>query len=223
MSGLRAPDATVAKLKKQHGDIEICTVKLPRSGAAVEFIAKRPDVNDWEMSEAAQAAGGPDAANIQLLGACIVYPDRGAVLDQLREQPVAVAQWVEDWAAPFLGGGATMTTVAVPEDDEDTAALQAEHGPLMRTSISYPRSGGRVTVFTWRRPVFDDWETAQSVGRPGAGSAVNQKALLAVAVDPSRAEILAGIRRYPIAVAAWVTAELLPFFGHGAKITSRAL
>lgn len=221
---MQVPDATLEKLKKAHGRVFMDVVELPRGLGTVEFVRKAPRMPDWLMTEAASAAGA-EAANNQMLGAVVLFPERSAILEALRPYPVAVAEWFEQQIGPTFGAGARVENDQVPGDDEATAALRAEHGDLMRASITLP--GADPIPFTWRAPVHGDWEASAGAGQ--GNSSADLKALMSVVVDPdptdkaATAALANQLKPLPIAVGTWVRLFLMGFFGQGSRITSTEL
>ena len=198
---------TLTSLKEKHGPLRLHTINLP-GGAEAEFVWRRPTLTDWEVRESVGGSGGLEAGNRQFIAACIVHPERAGVMDLLRKFPIVIEQWVED-AAVYLGSGVSVETV----DDPDDATRR-------RSTLTFAKVTGREPfTFSWRQPVHDDWESSVAQARAGTSSA-HVAALLAFAVEPGRAELIAALQPYPIAVAWWINRTLLPFFGQGAAMTS---
>ena len=213
------PKATIDGLRKKHGRIFASTIRLP-SGNELGFAWRLPEMADWTISEEANRGSGggisgAEAANRQIMAAVIVHPARAGIMDALRPYPLAINQWFSNHAAPYYGFNATIETVAVPEDDEHTKQLQAEHGPLKQTTIKMPAlAGGDEVSFYWRTPRHEDWE---NVGQVGTASD-DLKSLVSLAVEPERKVLAKALNRYPMAVQAFVQQQVLPFFGHGAAV-----
>lgn len=97
---------------------------------------------------------------------------------------------------------------------EELDALKAKHGALYRGSVKVtPPDGDEFeVVFLFRRPRHKDSELMAQKSRTNPAAA-NRNLLSGVIVHPSGAEVLQRLHDAPIALAAFVDGELVPFLG----------
>ena len=90
---------------------------------------------------------------------------------------------------------------------------------------SLPRqAGGGTATIVWREPTYDDWDAAQAADARAVEDvmAANRHLAEALIVWPA-AQHVEQLCELPNALNRWMADEILPFFGAGAKIKSRAL
>lgn len=111
--------------------------------------------------------------------------------------------------------------------DIDQAALDGlreRHGTLYRGEIRITNEAGdeAAVVFLFRRPVHRDAEALAARARQNPTQA-NRNLLSGVIVHPTGAGVLAQLRDAPVALAAFVENELLPFLGAKNEVSSAAI
>lgn len=99
-----SPEA-LKSLKEQHGRVWLGRITCSGRGGDLDevFLYREPRHGEADLMLNARK---PVQAVRNLLAACILAPDRGAVLDRLRGYPMAVNRFVEDELMPFFGHGA---------------------------------------------------------------------------------------------------------------------
>ena len=110
---------------------------------------------------------------------------------------------------------------------DKTAELKKEHtGKKLRSSrIKLPKqAGGDTITIVWREPTYDDWDAAQAADQRAVEDvmAANRHLAESLIVWPGPREV-SDFCELPNALNRWMADEILPFFGAGAKITSREL
>ena len=100
-------------------------------------------------------------------------------------------------------------------------ALRERHGTIYRGEIRVPQAAGSEerVVFLFRRPVHRDSEALLARARQSPATA-NRNLLAGVILYPAPASVVDRLRDAPIALAAFVEAELLPFLGSAAEVAS---
>ena len=111
--------------------------------------------------------------------------------------------------------------------DEKVVELKREHGgeKLTASDVKLPRqAGGGTATIVWREPTYDDWDAAQAADARAVEDvmAANRHLAEALIVWPA-AQHVEQLCELPNALNRWMADEILPFFGAGAKIKSRAL
>lgn len=111
--------------------------------------------------------------------------------------------------------------------DLDQAALNGlreRHGTLYRGEIRVTTETGEeeCIVFLFRRPVHKDSEAMAARARLNPAQA-NRNLLSGVIVHPSGGGVVARLRDAPVALAAFVESELLPFLGAKNEVSSAAI
>ena len=101
-------------------------------------------------------------------------------------------------------------------------ALRERHGKIYRGEIRVPAAAGdkeEEVVFLFRRPVHRDSEALLARARQSPATA-NRNLLAGVILYPAPGSVVDRLRDAPIALAAFVEAELLPFLGSAAEVAS---
>lgn len=111
--------------------------------------------------------------------------------------------------------------------DLDQAALNGlreRHGALYRGEIRVINEAGgeECVVFLFRRPVHKDAEAMAARARQNPAQA-NRNLLSGVIVHPTAGSVLTRLRDAPVALAAFVESELLPFLGAKNEVSSAAI
>lgn len=112
--------------------------------------------------------------------------------------------------------------------DEQTAALKKEHGDGLTVSeIRLPRkAGGGTVVIVSREPTYDDWDTCGAVERENDDDPIVARKAWADAliVWPTDPAVIQRFVELPFAFNnQWMAEQVMPFFGSGATISTRAL
>ncbi|MCY4377340.1 MAG: hypothetical protein OXC31_26575 [Spirochaetaceae bacterium] len=107
------------------------------------------------------------------------------------------------------------------EMTEELVALKEQAGkPLYRSEVRLP--GSRAATIVFREPAYEDAEAyiAKQQEDP-VGANINLCMSLVVGADSKAAA--AELVKQPIALGRWVARAVLPFFGGGAQVETRAL
>ena len=86
------------------------------------------------------------------------------------------------------------------------------------------QAGGGVVTIVWRKPTYDDWDAAQAADSRAVEDTMagNRHLAETLIVWPDEQHVQR-LCELPSALNRWMADAILPFFGTGAKVTSREL
>ena len=104
---MKLSEQQIAALKKEHGeDLRLGEID------GVPFVWKPPKYADAEIF-GRTSTQSPVMANAHLLQACIVHPDAGEIVAELRRAPAAVGRFIDRFISPLLGSLAEIGSKAL--------------------------------------------------------------------------------------------------------------
>jgi hypothetical protein len=95
----------IDKIKKEKGEIyygELGFDTKEGKSHSLEFLFRRPLVADMETFQKTSQKSG-SVAQENLLRSLIVYPDATTIIDEVRDYPSAIAEFVDGEISPFFG------------------------------------------------------------------------------------------------------------------------
>ena len=117
-------------------------------------------------------------------------------------------------------GWPTLTPDKIAELKKDNPSSK-----LHSSRIKLPKqAGGETATIVWSEPTYDDWDAAQAADQRAVEDvmAANWHLAKSLIVWPE-ARHVTDFCELPNALNRWMADEILPFFGAGAKITSKEL